>query len=306
MIQFLSGKETSDLKKERLTNDVRYQDVNEITLDGFVFYNEVKGYLISGVKIIGAVRPAGGAFLLPVDKVPRGMIKSSETGGEIMAQPIQTRSGLTGNQLKILAMFTMTCDHVGMQLFPQAFWLRLIGRLAMPIYAYMIAEGCRHTRDRKKYLLRLLGMGALCQGVYFVAMGSLYMCILITFSLSVILICAADSVKTGAVWRVFGGTTAGVFFLCTILPDLIPGFEIDYGLPGVLLPVFIYEGGTRGLLMGLALVALKYGGIQWLAFGAVPLLLLYNGQRGKANIGKLFYWYYPIHLVVIYGISLIV
>ena len=58
-------------------------------------------------------------------------------------------------------------------------------------------------------------------------------------------------------------------------------------------------------MLGLALVAMKYGGIQWLAYLSVPLLLRYNGQRGKANIGKLFYWYYPIHLVAIYGISLV-
>lgn len=224
-----------------------------------------------------------------------------------MAQQIQNKTGLTGNQLKIIAMITMTCDHVGMQLFPQLLWLRMIGRLAMPIYAYMIAEGCRYTRDRKKYFWRLFGLGALCQIVYFVAMDSLYMCILITFSLSVLMISAAGRVREGHSWAIFAGMTTAVFFLCTVLPDLLPGtdYDIDYGLQGVLLPLLIYEAGTRGLLAGLALVALRYGGIQWLSFLAVPLLLLYNGQRGKANIGKLFYWYYPIHLVVIYGISLL-
>ena len=208
-------------------------------------------------------------------------------------------------------MITMTCDHVGMQIFPHLLWLRIIGRLAMPIYAYMIAEGCRHTRDRKKYLLRLLGMGVLCQAVYLAAMGSLYMCVLITFSLSVLLIGLIDeterekSPKVG--WKLFLGTVL-IFFVCVVLPGLLPGtdFDVDYGLPGVLLPVLIYGAGNRGLLIGLALVALKYGGVQWLAFLTVPLLLLYNGQRGKANIGKLFYWYYPVHLVVIYGISLLV
>jgi len=221
------------------------------------------------------------------------------------------KSGLTGNQLKMLAMITMTCDHVGMQIFPQLLWLRIIGRLAMPIYAYMIAEGCRHTRDRKKYLLRLLGMGALCQVVYFVAMGSLYQCILITFSLSVFLIGLVDAVekeKNPRNWgKLFVGTLF-VFFLCVVLPDLLSytDYDVDYGLAGVLLPVLIYGAGTRGLLLGLFLVAMQYGSIQWLAFLAVPLLLCYNGQRGKANIGKLFYWYYPVHLVVIYGISLLV
>ncbi len=220
---------------------------------------------------------------------------------------MQTKTGLTGNQLKILAMITMTCDHVGLQIFPQLQWLRIIGRLAMPIYAYMIAEGCRHTRDRRKYLLRLLGMGALCQVVYLVAMGSLYQCILITFSLSVLMICALDYVEAGGNMVVLALTAGGVFFLCTVLPDLLPNtdFEIDYGLPGVLLPLLIYGAGTRGLLVGLALLGLKYGGSQWLAFLSVPLLMMYNGQRGKAKIGKLFYWYYPVHLVVIYGISLL-
>ena len=220
------------------------------------------------------------------------------------------RSGLTGNQLKILAMITMTCDHVGLMLFPHLQWLRILGRLAMPIYAYMIAEGCRYTRDRKKYLLRLLSLGVLCQAVYLIAMGSLYMCILITFSLSVCLINLLDQVEQEASSRNWLKLWAGMifaFFLCVILPDLLShtDFEVDYGLPGVLLPLLIYGAGTRGLLLGVALVALNFGGIHWYAFLAVPFLLLYNGQRGKANIGKLFYWYYPVHLVAIYGIGLL-
>ena len=224
---------------------------------------------------------------------------------------IQTKTGLTGNQLKLIAMITMTMDHVGLQLFPQLQWLRFLGRLAMPIYAYMIAEGCRHTRNRKKYLLRLMGMGALCQVVYLVAMGSLYQCILITFSLSVILICfldRAEQEKTAKANTQLFAAVIAVFFVCVVLPDLLPDtdFTIDYGLPGVLLPVLVYGAGTRGLLIGLALLGLDMGGDQWLGFLTVPLLLAYNGQRGKARIGKLFYWYYPIHLVVIYGISLLI
>ncbi len=223
----------------------------------------------------------------------------------------QNSFGLTGNQLKILAMITMTCDHVGMQIFPRLLWLRMIGRLAMPIYAYMIAEGCRHTKDRKKYFLRLFGLGLLCQAVYLVVMGSLYQCILMTFSLSVWLIGLLDAAEQEKNRKTMGQLLLGVavaFFVSAVLPDLLPhtDYAIDYGLPGVLLPLLIYGAGTKGLLLGLALVALEYGGIQWYAFLAVPLLLLYNGERGKANIGKFFYWYYPAHLVVIYGISLLV
>ena len=108
---------------------------------------------------------------------------------------IQTKkfAGLTGNQLKLLALFAMTCDHVGLQLLPQFIILRIIGRLAAPLFAYMIAEGCRYTHDRGRYLGRLLGMAALCQIAYFAAMRSLYQCIFVTLSLSVCLIYALDN-----------------------------------------------------------------------------------------------------------------
>ena len=60
-----------------------------------------------------------------------------------------------------------------------------------------------------------------------------------------------------------------------------------------------------GFTVGLILLALQYGGIQWFGLGAVPLLALYSGERGKLPIGRLFYFYYPAHLVVIYGLSLL-
>ena len=156
---------------------------------------------------------------------------------------------LTSNQLKLLAMLTMTIDHIGVQLFPGILWLRIVGRLAFPIYAYMIAEGCRHTRSRKKYFLRIAGLAALCQGVYWFAMGSLYMSILVTFSLSVVLICAVDNYqqKRDRASRILAvAALLGVFFLCIALPELLPGtdYGIDYGIAGVLLPVLVAKFAT--------------------------------------------------------------
>lgn len=224
--------------------------------------------------------------------------------------PIQTKKfpGLTGNQLKLIALFSMTCDHVGLQLFPDILILRIIGRLALPIFAYMIAEGCRYTRNRKKYLLRMAALAVVCQVVYFFAMRSLYQCILVTFSLSICLIYALDHLQShpGQGARMLAlGVFVAVFVLCVVLPDVLPGFEIDYGLMGVLLPVLIYFGRPvqNYLLAGLILLGFTCGGIQWWGLGAIPLLAVYNDQRGKYNIGKLFYIYYPAHLVLIYGLS---
>ena len=104
-----------------------------------------------------------------------------------------SREWLSGNQLKLIAMITMTIDHVGMVIFPGVMILRIIGRLAFPIYAFMIAEGCRYTRNRRRYFLTMAGVGAGCQVVYYIVDSSLYQCVLVTFSLSLLIIFALDN-----------------------------------------------------------------------------------------------------------------
>lgn len=207
-------------------------------------------------------------------------------------------------------MIAMTCDHAGLQLLPQLSILRIIGRLALPVYAYMIAEGCRHTRSIRNYLLRMVLLAAVCQAVYFVAMGSLYQCILVTFSLSICLIWSIDhALQTRTLYTLLAA--AGIFcasvFLCLGVPQIVPGFYIDYGIWGVLLPVLVYFGTPKlfFLSLGLTALAVESGGIQWWGFAALPLLALYSGARGTLPIGKLFYLYYPAHLVIIYLISLL-
>lgn len=226
---------------------------------------------------------------------------------------MKARFQLTGNQLKLLALLSMTVDHIGVTLFPRIGWLRLIGRLALPIFAYMIAEGCRYTRSRKRYFLSLAAVAALCQLVYFFAMGSLYMCILVTFSVSVALIYLWDWAATRPApqggFLVLAGLCAA-FVLCE--GPLLPGtdFAIDYGIFGVLLPVLIYLGKDRkqAFLMtalGLVFLGLARGGVQWFALlGLVPLAF-YSGTRGKAKLKYLFYIYYPVHLAVIWLIGLL-
>lgn len=224
-------------------------------------------------------------------------------------------TGLTGNQLKLLAMAAMTCDHIGLSLLPQYVFLRIIGRLAFPIFAYMIAEGCRYTRSKARYLLSLAVVALVCQVVYFVAMRSLYMCVMVTFSLSVGLIWLLDIFleKKKAFWGLlFLAGVAAVYFVSSVLPSLWihTDFAIDYGFLGIMLPVLIYSGKTqpqRLLLaaVGLLLLALQYGGVQVLSLAALIPLAMYSGKRGKAKLKYLFYLYYPLHLAAIHLLSLI-
>ena len=104
----------------------------------------------------------------------------------------------------------------------------------------------------------------------------------------------------------------GAFFFSEVLPLLFPksGFDLDYGFYGVLFPVAIYC--LRGTWTRLAAVAamqsvkvLLSGSLHLWGFLALPLLLLYNGERGKYRLKYLFYVFYPAHLVLIYLLQML-
>ena len=218
---------------------------------------------------------------------------------------------LSGNALKLLAALFMTADHVGLMFFPRIELFRIVGRLAYPIFAYMIAEGCKYTRDRKRYFLLLFGLASVCQVVYFLFDGSMYLSILCTFSLSILTVYALDALKRSpgaGTLLCFVGAVAGVYLLNQVL-------EIDYGFWGCMVPVFAslptatkYDRiPLRVLALGLGLLplAMDCGGIQYYSLLALPLLLLYSGKRGKWKLKYFFYIFYPAHLVVLQGLQLL-
>ena len=222
---------------------------------------------------------------------------------------------LSGNALKILAALFMTIDHIGVILFPRVEILRIIGRLALPIYAFMIAEGCKYTRNKKKHFGMVFGLGAVCQIVYYFFDGSLYFSILITFSLSILMIYAMQywkQKKTAFSGLVFAGSILAVF----ILNQMEQWFTIDYGFWGCMLPVFaaLPHGTDRDRLsvsttmlgIGLIFLGLSTDAIQCLALLALPLLYAYNGKRGKLNLKYFFYIFYPTHLVALEGIAMLI
>src|SRR5450759_5584692 len=73
--------------------------------------------------------------------------------------------------LKLVAIVSMTIDHVGAILLPQVGWLRIIGRVAFPLFAYQLAAGYLHTRNLARYALRLAVWGLIAQPVYMIAFG---------------------------------------------------------------------------------------------------------------------------------------
>lgn len=220
---------------------------------------------------------------------------------------------LNGNHLKLIALISMTFDHVGLALLGDFLPFRIIGRLAFPIFAYMIAEGCRYTRNKLRHFLQIFLLGVLCQLVMFYVTGSLYQGILIVFSVSIpLLYCVqwAQRRKRVLPWLVSLAAVLGAFVLYRLLLRVLEGtdFCLDYGFIGALLPVLIGLHPNRRVknllaAVGTVAVCLVFGGIQWFSLLALPLLLLYNGERGKRNTKYLFYIYYPAHLALIYGLQ---
>lgn len=67
---------------------------------------------------------------------------------------------MPGNILKLIAALSMLIDHVGLMFFPNQLWMRAVGRLAFPIFAFFIAEGFRYTRSKLRYLLTVFALAS--------------------------------------------------------------------------------------------------------------------------------------------------
>jgi len=218
---------------------------------------------------------------------------------------------LTGNMLKIIAAISMVIDHVGLMFFPNLEIFRIIGRLAFPVFAFMIAEGCKYTRSRRRYFSMLFALAAVCQVVYYLFDGSLYFSVLITFSLSILTIYALDN------WKASPGLGSALGFLGALVGLYLLNrvFTIDYGFWGCMLPVFASLPSrigadslrSRVLSLGVGLVplALAIGGVQFWSLLSLPLLLCYNGERGRRKMKYFFYIFYPLHLVALQGIQML-
>lgn len=213
---------------------------------------------------------------------------------------------LNGNALKVIAMVTMFLDHFGMILFPDVKAFRVVGRVSFPIYAYLISEGCKYTSDRKRYFLRISVLGTVCSLVYILVERYIYLCVLITFSMSILLIYLLDYVKSDLKRRhillIMG------LLLCWAVCHSV---EVDYGFMGVLVPVMTYLSDKRRVktvlfAISLILLTLSVGNdVQVYCLVAVVLVSLYDGTHGKVNLKWFFYSFYPVHLALLYGIAIV-
>ena len=233
---------------------------------------------------------------------------------------------LSSFALHVLAMLLMLCDHLWATLLPQYAMLTHIGRIAFPIFAFLLAEGARHTHDPQKYLLRLLIFAVLSEIPFDLMYGGIvfypyHQNVLWTFLIALSGIFLAQSVEKKFRHRWMAVPLwAACIFICYALGSL--GMTDYYGFGVLTVFLFILFPGTawwqrlaqlvglywincQGLSGELLLVTIFNCTVEFPEQGLALLALLpiwrYHGRQGYHS--KIFqyicYGFYPIHMLLL-------
>ena len=225
------------------------------------------------------------------------------------------KTNLDTDFIKIIAVVSMTIDHIGGAFFPQYPAFRWIGRIAFPLFCYCLTVGMMYTGDIKKYLFRLGAFAVISQPFWILAfnsddiIGNIFN-LNIFFTLIVSLL-GACGFKERKWW---------LFILALILLNVI---NFDYAMTGLILILIFYLCRNKPWLGAVVYtltylpalngnmadpLALKIGGhaIGFEIFALLALPFIYIQTNSGLKISKwFFYIYYPAHLFTIYLIGIL-
>ena len=225
---------------------------------------------------------------------------------------------MTSFKLKIIAIITMVCDHLGDALFSVVSPLNFIGRMAFPIFAFQISEGYIHTKNIKRYLLRIFVFAIISQIPFYLFIHKFFgesgLNIFFTLFLSLTSILLYDKIKKKV------KSKNKIINVLAILPAIILSIigqllDVDYGWWGVIL-IFVFfvfkDNKIKTVIAFFIFCIIKYSieiilngfsylYIQLMLWTMLPiaLIVLYNGEQGR-KIKYLSYAFYPIHLLLLY------
>lgn len=251
----------------------------------------------------------------------------AETFGGMAGQEGKSGRGIDGFSLKLLAMAAMFLDHVGAAVLEPMVssgklsedgmilamkadvFLRTLGRLAFPIFCFLLVEGFFHTKSRKAYLLRM-GVFAIVSEIPFdlafsgrlIAMDHQNVFFTLFFGLaSMTGLWVFDNevmpyVKRGKQIN----QVVGRFCIMALGFLTATFFKTDYAGFGVFAMLLLYwfYGRKRYQTAVGAIYFLLWGGMESAAAAAFLPIGFYNGKRGR-QVKYLFYWFYPIHLLAL-------
>ena len=227
--------------------------------------------------------------------------------------PAPQSSKVTSNVIKLVAMVTMIIDHIGYVLLPQYRFLRYIGRIAFPLFIFLLVEGFFHTHDRRLYLIRLAGfafISEVCfdlgfrstlifpqkQNVFFTLSIGFVVMLLLEFLFSV-------DTRTFRFPAMAYGALLGIM-ACIILADLLHTDYGSYGVVAIGVCYLCHHFRLHRVLTFAAAVAILMlsNTMEAWAFAAIPLIFLYNGKLGQKNpiFQYACYLFYPVHLLILY------
>jgi hypothetical protein len=211
--------------------------------------------------------------------------------------------------LKLIAIIAMLIDHIAAIFVSNdtILWLvmRSIGRLAFPIFVFLIVEGFHHTKDVKKYLIRL-GTFALISEIPFdlAFFGKVlefsHQNVFFTLFLGLSAITLMSMVEKKFQKQIFVSNLleAVITIVFCALAILL---KTDYHYAGILLIVafYLFRGSKAIITLALLIVTITIlGNINYLATLAIIPIAFYNGKKGK-NIKYVFYIFYPAHLLIL-------
>lgn len=237
---------------------------------------------------------------------------------------------ISGNILKWIAMAAMLIDHTALVLieYPLAFrgdtlgtspfmglpwqqvlyyadmFMRAVGRISFPIYCFLLVEGFIHTRSWKKYCLRLAGFALISELPFSMACYNTWL----GASRNVFLELAAGLVMLQG-FRLaerYYDFRRPIRMLCVMAGAWVFVLVVkpDYSIVGMLMIAAFYllrDNHVKQVLGGCLVSFVDTLGTVYGAGGlaAVPLML-YSGEKGKAGNKYLFYWFYPVHLLILF------
>jgi len=221
---------------------------------------------------------------------------------------------MTSFAIKIIACITMFLDHIKYAIpSAQNFFTIYGGRLSFPLFAFLITEGYVHTKNLKKYVTRLMLFGIISQ-IPFMFFRTLVgewkmLNIMFTMLLGILAIFVYDKINKKYVSLL---VVVLIVFLGYVL-------KVDYGAYGVLTVFIIYVFKNNKKIFSVAygtLIFIYYyywfrnqviemPNILYLICTLFSIIIIsfYNGKQGR-KIKYFFYWFYPIHMIIVYLISL--
>lgn len=227
---------------------------------------------------------------------------------------------LNGNQLKLIAIIAMTIDHLadvfypGFPAQPLPIAMHLIGRLTAPIMWFFVSEGFYYTKNVKKYMLRMFIFAVISHFAYCFAFG-INPIPLVTGIFNQTSIMYPLFISVVVLWLQNKEKRMNKYLKFAIIFVLIwSAFPADWSCIAVLAIVNMYSkrGDLIGQMKAMIFWVFIYGVISFFFVSKVyalalvgvlmvyPLLKMYNGEKGKADWMKwFFYIYYPLHLVII-------